>query len=139
MTSNLRKAIESLKDVLEDEESETVAYQQLMLMTNNERLREALRIITEDSIVHAEVVRGLILALEKIETLRSRKWEQTLENSDFIGQIKTHITLEANVSAVYEDIKGLVDVGSIIAILETLVNEEKKHEKILKEAMKLLR
>ncbi len=138
MCSNLRKAIESLKDVLEDEESEIAAYQRLMLMTNNNRLRDALRIITEDSIVHAEVVRGLILALEKIETLRSRKWEQTLENSDFAAQIKTHITLEANVGAAYEDIKGFVDVGSVIAILETLVNEEKKHEKILKEAMKQL-
>jgi len=132
------KAIEQLKSVLEDEESEIAAYQRLMLMTQDEFLRNSFRVILEDSVIHAEVVRGLVMALERIKTLRERTYGKTI-NGDLLKEVETHITLEANVGAVYEDLKNLIDVGSAIAILETLVKEEEKHGKILEKVLKVLK
>ncbi|MDK2384855.1 MAG: hypothetical protein QI199_08665, partial [Candidatus Korarchaeota archaeon] len=58
-----------LRIAVEDEESEAAAYYKLASMASSGNLRSALRAIADDSVVHAEVLRGLLRAIERIRAV----------------------------------------------------------------------
>ena len=131
----MKELEEMIRRAIEDEESEIAAYIRLASMAGKEDVRRVLLSIAEDSIVHSEVLKGLLRALERIRGLRRRLAK---EHGDLVGELRTHLSIELLAGTVYSDMLSYADVGSLKAVLETLEREEERHAKMVKGLIKML-
>jgi rubrerythrin len=120
---------ELLRSAVEDEESEAAAYYRLSRIKGPREVREILRSIAEDSVVHAEVMRGLLRAAERIESMRG---VGGVEEVDLLEELRAHRSIEILAGASYSDLKKLADVGSMKAVLEAIEREEEKHARLVR-------
>ena len=134
-----RRVVESVEEMLriavEDEESEASAYYRLASLAEDDEIRAVLRSIAEDSLVHAEVLRGLLRALERIRSMRGKI---SRGRGNLLKELRAHLSIEILAGAEYSDLKNRVDVGSMRAVLEAIEREEEKHARIVRRLLERL-
>ena len=134
-----RRVVESVEEMLriavEDEESEASAYYRLASLAEYDEIRAVLRSIAEDSLVHAEVLRGLLRALERIRSMRGKI---SRGRGNLLKELRAHLSIEILAGAEYSDLKNRVDIGSMRAVLEAIEREEEKHARIVRRLLERL-
>jgi len=131
--ADFNKVRKRLEELLADEESEVRRFVDLAQRARDPKIRNALKVIAEDTIVHYYVVKALLEAIREIEMFRRRlveeQGEQRLE--EIASSLLGHEKLESLVEAAYLDVSDIVDIGSIKTILKAISGEEKKHAKLV--------
>ncbi len=118
-----------IRSVIMDEESEAAAYYRLASLAEAEDVKRTLLSIAEDSVVHAEVMRGILAALRRIRGMR-REFKPA--EGSLLEELKAHLSIEILAGAMYDDLKRRADVGSMRAVIEAIEREEKKHERLVR-------
>ncbi len=139
MSKSYDKVKKRLEELLADEESEVRRYVDLAQKASDLKIKNALKTIAEDTIVHYYVLKGLLEAIREIEMLRRRLIEQQGEArlEDIASSLLGHEKMESLIEAAYLDLLDLVDIGSMKAVLKALSNEEEKHAKLIEHILEM--
>ncbi len=127
---------EQLLQVVEDEESKATAYTRLAYQAMGEEERYTLALIAVDTILHREVMWAALRAVEEARQLLRHLLARGPGSGVGKPVLKAHEALETVTSASYQDLAQLAPEGtSLRRLLELLAEEEKKHEKLVRELL----
>jgi len=130
-----------LEDVALDEMSEAHAYAEMAKMARDPDIRWGLFLIAMDSIVHREIAWALMRAVSETQVLARELLAHpgSADRAKLLELVKIHGSIEEFAESSYEGLAPLAEPGTTLRkLLELLVEEEKKHRRLVEAVVKRL-
>lgn len=143
LIDNLSEMQRQLEDIALDEMSEAHAYAEMAKLSPDPDTRWVLFLIAMDSLVHREIVWGLVRAVSEIQVLARELLAHPQGEASYdklIELVNIHKSIEEFAESSYEGLVPLAEPGTTLRkLLELLVAEEEKHNRLVESTVERLR